>query len=148
MTTKGYRIPEHHLAAAYNALAKFRAELLEGIASNVGNIDDPAVVFTVDEIVAGPRVTLAPYFKADPHTYMEIGPFDGLSYGDIYNIFFGDEYVDAMQNSMALTVVVLREVAQAEADGDHDAAVAAIKEIERKFVYPMLMKAIAYCLNR
>ncbi|MCR6502477.1 hypothetical protein MUO32_25960 [Shinella sp. CPCC 101442] len=142
-----YRIPEHDIAAAFTAIAKFKDELLSGTASPVLKINDPVVVFTADEIVAGPRAKLAKYFAKNPHTYMEIDPDDGLDYHDLLDIFFCDPFAEEMQKSMGLTMVVLRE-AQAALANSELAAFKLVQEAERKFVLPMLLKAMAYTANR
>ncbi|NKM94207.1 hypothetical protein [Rhizobium leguminosarum] len=141
-----YRIPERDIAAAYTAIAKFKDALLTCMTSPVVKIDDPVVVFTADEIVAGPRVELAKFFAKNPHTYMEIDPDDGLDTHDLLEIF-GEPFAEEMQKSMGLTVVVLRE-AQAMLPDSELAAFKLVQEAERKFLFPMSLKAMAYTANR
>ncbi|MGO7278933.1 hypothetical protein GUK36_22760 [Rhizobium leguminosarum] len=142
-----YRIPERDIAAAYTAIAKFKDALLTCMTSPVVKIDDPVVVFTADEIVAGPRAELAKFFAKNPHTYMEIDPDDGLDKHDLLDIFFGEPFAEEMQKSMGLTIVVLRE-AKAALPYSELAAFKLVQEAERKFLSPMLLKAMAYAANR
>lgn len=142
-----YRIPEREAAAAYTAIANFKDALHTAAASPIVRIDDPVVVSTVDEIVAGPRAGLSIYLEKNPHTWLEIGPFGGLNYNDLLNIFFGEPFADEMQQSMGLMIIVLREAAMVMKTSELD-AFKLVKEAEDNFAFPMLLKAMAYCANR
>lgn len=78
---------------------------------------------------------------------MEIDPDDGLDKHDLLDIFFGEPFAEEMQKSMGLTIVVLRE-AKAALPYSELAAFKLVQEAERKFLSPMLLKAMAYAANR
>lgn len=144
MTTSSFRIPESEVAFAFGAMAQFKDALLRGAASPSVVIDDAVVVFTLTEIVAGPRAKLRAQLKEPTAAQMVFGKHLRVSYADLYEIFFGDQCADEMQQAMGLTVVMMRHADQAAGGGYGREADQILQAVNAKYLTPMYQRAMAY----